>query len=137
MLGISGMISCDNVIIGPDMYGCPPAPEYGVPVVEFRITGKVVDADSNPIPDIEVSNEDAYEKVRTSEDGTFVFSGEAIGSGMDRIELVFTDLDGEENGGEFVTKVESVPVVQIDEGDGNWYNGDYSAENIEIVMERK
>ena len=48
LLGVSAAIACDNVIQAPDMYGFPSAPEYGVPVIEFRISGRAVDAISQP-----------------------------------------------------------------------------------------
>ena len=78
LLGISGVISCDNVIQSPDMYGCPPAPEYGVPVMEFRMKGKVVDSQSEqPI------------------NGEFICQGEDVTS--ESMILKFTDVDGQEN----------------------------------------
>ena len=51
MLGISGVISCD----GDD--DNMPAPEYGVPVMEFRISGKAVDAKTGePVKGIAVTH---------------------------------------------------------------------------------
>lgn len=78
LLGISGVISCDNVIQSPDMYGCPPAPEYGVPVMEFRMKGKVVDSQSEqPIKGIavtrinELTSQESVDTVWTAENGWF------------------------------------------------------------------
>lgn len=64
MLGISGVISCD----GDD--DIVPAPEYGVPVMEFRISGKAVDAKTGePVKGIAVTHinpEDQYERPDTT-----------------------------------------------------------------------
>ena len=130
------MISCDNVIIGPDMYGCPPV-EYGTPFVEFTVVGQVVDADSNPIPNIKVSHDKWPESVRTSEDGTFELNAELNGFEMESATLDFTDTDGEENGGEFMSQTVDIPLVRTEQGDGNWDNGEFSASDVEIVLNRK
>jgi putative lipoprotein (rSAM/lipoprotein system) len=111
--------------------------EYGTPFVEFSVKGRVVDADSNPIPNIEVSHDEWSQSVRTSEDGTFELNAELIGFEMDSATLCFTDTDGEENGGEFMTQTVDIPLVQTEPGDGNWDNGEFSASDVEIVLNRK
>lgn len=112
-------------------------PEYGTPVSMFSVKGRVVDADMNPIKNIEVSTKYWYETVRTEEDGSFHFTGEDVGMDPSLLSLQFTDTDGEENGGEFETKTVDVPLEQTDPGDGNWDMGDYTAEDVEIVLTRK
>ncbi len=111
--------------------------EYGTPIVEFSVKGRVVDADSNPIPNIEVSHDEWSESVRTSEDGTFELNAELIGFEMESATLSFTDTDGEENGGEFMTQTVDIPLVQTESGDGNWDNGEFSASDVEIVLNRQ
>lgn len=71
MLGISGVISCD----GDDIVSVP---ECGVQVIEFRISGKAVDAKTGePVKGIAVTHinpEDQYERpdtTWTSEKGEF------------------------------------------------------------------
>lgn len=144
LLGVTAAASCE--IVAPAMYGPPPSGYedypvmYGTPTVEFSVKGKVVDSEGNPIPGIEVSQgADSYMgyKVYTAEDGTFDYSSEDIGFEMESISLTFTDLDGEENGGDFETLTKDIPVEQTDPGDGIWDNGDYAAEDIEIVMNKK
>jgi putative lipoprotein (rSAM/lipoprotein system) len=110
---------------------------YGSPVVEFSVKGRVVDADSNPIPNIEVSHPEATSTVRTADDGTFDFRTEAFGFEMDTAILKFTDTDGEENGGDFDTEEVEVSLTQTNPGDGNWNFGEYSADNVEVVLDRK
>ena len=142
LLGVSGAISCDNVILKPDMYGCPPVEYdepvmYGTPTVAFSVKGKVVDADSNPIPDIEVSYEDSYNVVMTEEDGTFELQVETVGFKLKAATLKFTDVDGEANGGEFMTQSVDVPLTQTEPGDGVWDNGSYSASDVKITLTKK
>ena len=111
--------------------------EYGTPIVEFSVKGRVVDADSNPIPNIEVKWENMYGKAVTAEDGTFEYRNEDVGFEMEFATLSFTDTDGEENGGEFMTQTVDIPLVQTEPGDGNWDNGEFSASDVEIVLNRK
>ena len=113
---------------------------YGTPVVEFSVKGRVVDADANPIPNIEVTwgnMYDMYGKTVTAEDGTFHYKNEEIGFEMTDVVLTFTDVDGEANGGDFETEDVQVPLMQTDPGDGNWDCGDYSAEDVVVVLDRK
>ena len=110
---------------------------YGTPVVEFSVKGKVVDPDGNPIKGIEISHDYMGRKVYTSEDGTFDYTSEDIGFEMETVTLEFTDIDGEENGGDFQTQEVSIPVQQTDPGDGAWDNGKYEAEGVEIILTKK
>ena len=73
----------------------------------------------------------------TSEDGSFDYTAEDIGFEMETVKLTFTDLDGEENGGDFQTQEVSIPVQQTEPGDGAWDNGKFEAENVEIVLIKK
>lgn len=109
---------------------------YGTPYVEFSIKGRVTDTEERPLQGIEVSMEDGMQKVLTAEDGSFYYGGEMTAFELEEMTLTFTDVDGEENGGEFAAKVVTVPVTQTDPGDGNWDNGDYSGE-VEVVLETK
>jgi putative lipoprotein (rSAM/lipoprotein system) len=111
--------------------------EYGVPHATFEVKGKVVDADGNPIAGIEVYGEDIHEHMRakttTSEDGSFLLvqpewfpAGEA--------DICFEDVDGEENGGDFGKKTETVKLTQTEDGEGHWNVGVYSSEDLTITM---
>ena len=53
---------------------------------------------------------------------------------METVTLEFTDIDGEENGGDFQYQEVPVPVQQTEPGDGGWNNGKFEAEGVEIVM---
>lgn len=107
---------------------------YGTPVVEFSVKGKVVDPDGNPIQGIEISHDYSGHKVYTLEDGSFDYASEDIGFEMETVTLEFTDIDGEENGGDFQSQEVPVPVQQTEPGDGGWNNGKFEAEGVEIIM---
>ena len=113
--------------------------EYGVPIATFSVKGRVVDSEMNPIPNIEVTRENRYGSARTDENGLFHYIGDEMGfpEEFKSIEMTFADTDGEENGGEFETKVVEVALEQTDSGDGAWNTGECSAEDIEIVLEKK
>lgn len=139
LLGVTAAISCDNVIESPNMYGTPPSGYetpvmYGTPVVEFSVKGKVMDPDGNPIKGIEISHDYSGHKVYTLEDGSFDYASEDIGFEMETVTLEFTDIDGEENGGDFQSKEVAVEVEQTEPGDGEWKNGKFEAEGVEIIM---
>jgi putative lipoprotein (rSAM/lipoprotein system) len=112
-------------------------PEYGCPIVEFSVKGRVVDADSNPIQNIEISHPETGYYTRTAEDGSFEYEGGLTGFELSEVTIIAQDTDGEENGGDFQTQEVSIPVQQTDPGDGHWDNGKYSAENVEIVLIKK
>ena len=112
-------------------------PEYGCPVVEFSVKGRVVDADSSPIRNIEISHPETGYYTRTAEDGSFKYDACLTGFELSEVTIIAQDTDGEENGGDFQTQEVSIPVQQTDPGDGHWDNGKYSAENVEIVLIKK
>lgn len=130
----SGVYIAEDVLVKLE----PDLPvEYGTPIVEFSVKGRVVDADAAPVENIEVSAVNYYESVRTAQDGTFHLSGEMTGFEMKELTLCFTDTDGEENGGEFEKITQVVPMTQTGDGDGKWDNGDYQADNVEVVLKKK
>lgn len=130
----SGVYIAEDVLVKLE----PDLPvEYGTPIVEFSVKGRVVDADAEPVENIEVSAVNYYESVRTAQDGTFHLSGEMTGFEMKELTLCFTDTDGEENGGEFEKIIQVVPMTQTGDGDGKWDNGDYQADNVVVVLKKK
>lgn len=129
--GVSAVVSCDNVFNTPDMYGTQVA-EYGVPVMEYVVKGKVTDANTgNPIKGIQVTSDDGYEPTLTTEAGDF----ECNGGGMpdEKVKLTFTDIDGEENGLYDPQEME-VSVKKVGDGSGGWYYGIYVAEDVLVKL---
>lgn len=138
LLGVSAAISCDNVIQAPDMYGCPPVAEYGVPVMEFRISGKAVDAQTGePVKGIAVTyiTEDKYEHpdtTWTSDNGEFMIRQNSFPS--DKMTLKFTDVDGAENG-EYSVKEVEVTLDQKEESQDGWMVGIYAADDVQVKLD--
>ena len=129
--GVSAVVSCDNVFNTPDMYGTSVA-EYGVPVMSYVVKGKVTDAGTGkPIKGIQVTSDDGYKKVHTTEAGDF----ECNGSGWpdEKVKLTFTDIDGEANGLYDPQEME-VSVKKIEEGSGTWHYGVYVAEDVMVKL---
>ena len=108
--------------------------------MEFIVTGKVTDSETeNPVKGIAVTyiqhnDWERSDTVWTDEDGRFLY--ESYDFPSDNPKFKFTDVDGEENGGDYETKVVTVPVTQTAPGDGNWDNGDYSGE-LDVTLTAK
>lgn len=133
VLGIACVSACDNDE-DDDLGGtlCM----YGTPTADFVVNGKVVNADGEPINGIAVYADDMYgreETVYTEADGSFSLRQKSWFP-QNNVDLIFEDQDGEENGGYFGKKEESVALVKTQEGDG-WYAGVFSSEeDITVVM---
>jgi hypothetical protein len=59
--------------------------------------------------------------------------------GVSKLYIRLTDVDGEENGGEFEELVQSINVNhdnKIEEGDGSWYRGCYEVKVGDVVLYR-
>ena len=129
-LGVSTVISCDNVFDSPDMYGTQVA-EYGVPVMEYKVSGKVTDKDTGaPIKGIEVTSEESLAQVFTSETGEFTCEGATFPD--DKVTITFKDIDGEENGAYLTQEIE-VAVEKSENGSG-WFAGVYIADDVLVTL---
>lgn len=129
-------------LLGFGMAGCDgidrAAPEYGCPYVNFNLKARVVDEAGEPIPGIEVRLNNEWGKLAESDNLGEI---DALGSTFpgNQYEIVFKDVDGEANGGEFETLVLDITdkVEQTAEGEGSWYEGDYKAELGDVTLTRK
>ena len=125
-----GMAGCDGIDRA--------APEYGCPYVNFNLKARVVDEAGEPIPGIEVRLNNDWGKLAESDNLGEI---DALGSTFpgNQYEIVFKDVDGAENGGEFETLVLDITdkVEQTAEGEGSWYAGDYKAELGDVTLTRK
>ena len=131
LLGLLGLTSCDH-------FGMA---EYGCPNVSFSLKARVVDEAGNPIQGIEVRTEDGkrfeYNTGFSDYEGNIDAYGGYFWPGAQNM-MQFIDVDGEANGGEFETltvKIENL--TQTEEGDGNWYNGAYTADMGTVTMKLK
>ena len=133
LLGLLGLTSCES------FFG---AAEYGAPHVNFSLKARVVDEAGNPIQGIEVRTEEGgrfeYNTGFSDYEGYIDASGGYFWPGVQNQKMQFIDVDGEANGGEFETltvKIENL--IQTEEGDGNWYNGAYTADMGTVTMKLK
>lgn len=123
--------------------------EYGTPTVNYQVKTRVVDSEGNPIKGIEVTVSEIEDfnlswayvlETTTQEDGTLANSLTQRWRDVNELYIKLTDVDGEENGGEFEELVQSVGVNynnKVEQGDGSWYRGCYEVAVGDIVLEPK
>ena len=136
-------------LVGFGAAGCEEfsAAEYGCPNVNFRVTARVVDEAGEPIEGIRVGiYHEEWDGGYACGDfenrtGYTDYQGciDAYGSPFSVPEkLVFEDVDGEANGGEFETQIiDVVGVEQTEEGSGHWYGGAYEVHIGDVTMTHK
>lgn len=134
LMTILGFSGCDGIFETPV--------EYGQPYAEFKLVGEVKSEEGKPIKGIRVivkpyiaHTEQQYldwyrDTLFTDAEGKFskeklkhTWPNEMKGS-----TIIFEDIDGPENGGEFMSKTlndKEFTVEQVKKGSGNWYDGDF------------
>lgn len=131
ILGFSGCDHFENTMA-----------EYGQPYAEFKLVGEVKSEEGKPIkgirvivrPFVEHTSQEVLDWHRdtlyTDADGKF--SKESLKhtwpNEMKGSTIIFEDIDGPENGGEFVSKTlndKEFTVEQVKKGSGIWYDGDF------------
>ena len=135
-------------------YGCSSSEEsidvveYGTPNVDYIIRGIVTDEVGIPIQGIKtVVKEipDYYPEYAYSKDSTLTDAAGKyqvntrlfVGHQWDR--LVVQDIDGEANGGEFLSDtidISKIEAKKIGEGDGKWNSGKYEI-NADFKLKKK
>lgn len=126
-----GAVACDN--------GMHDQVEYGCPTMTFSLKARVVDEAGKPIEGIEVQtkNNAFYMDNYSDAEGNIDLN---VNMWPDtNIDLLFTDVDGKENGGEFETLELNIAdkVEQVKEGSGHWYQGDFAADLDDVTMTLK
>ena len=116
---------------------------YGTPTTEFVVKGKVTDSAGVPIKGIVISSKgiNSFDdgsglSAVTADDGTFTTNKMREFGVMGT--LIFTDTDGEANGGDFATlevDISDLPQQKIKKGKG-WYNGEYEV-TADVKLEKK
>ena len=132
VLALLGFASCQEIIGNF-------RDEYGSPTMDYKIIGTVSDEEGNAISNIRV----------TTSDRDTLFSNEK-GKYETRIferryffpSLVFEDIDGDANGGTFLSdsvskqEVWESPRKQLQKGDGNWYKGTYEY-TVDVTLKKQ
>ena len=113
---------------------------YGQPYATYSLKGKVVDAQKQPIPDIEVKIKIGYggdyhsqtAPLKTNSSGEFAFKENLTIDGKFR--LVARDVDGTANGS-FKSDSIEITMDKPSGGDG-WFQGSASKEDIVITLQK-
>lgn len=143
MLTFLGFAACGET---PDEYGCP--------ITDFQVKGRVASADGKALKGIQVvvKNEGGYlsyrkedgsicvgyDTVYTDADGNFA-SHSASTAWVTTEQAVFNDIDGDSNGGTFradSVKLKDMEIKQIKQGDKHWYEGKYEY-RIEVKLSKE
>lgn len=126
-------------LLGFGFQSCDMRAEYGTPHVKFRLTARVVDEERRPIQGIQVSTSEGQPFDYDTGVSDYLGNIEAVGTIWPgaQYEVVFEDIDGPLNGGEFETLTMETHAQQIEEGSGSWYSGGYVANVGDVVLTRK
>jgi len=108
---------------------------YGMPYMEYEVSGNVSDKGGKSIPGIEVINDNDFDARDTTDvDGNFYLKGSEFPK--EKISVSFRDIDSTLNGS-FSDKTIEVSLKRVSKGDGSWYDGAYEANKIKVVLDSK
>ena len=129
-------------LLGVGAASCIPVAMYGAPHVEFSLSARVIDEAGNPIQGIEVRTKSGQQFDHNTGYADYLGNIEAVSGSMwpdEQYEVVFLDVDGEYNGGEFESLELNIAdkVKQTQKGDGDWYQGSYKAELGDVMLTHK
>jgi putative lipoprotein (rSAM/lipoprotein system) len=129
-------------LLGVGAASCIPVAMYGTPHVEFSLSARVIDEAGNPIQGIEVRTKSGQPFDHNTGIADYLGNIEAVSGSMwpdEQYEVVFLDVDGEYNGGEFESLELDIrdKVRQTKKGDGDWYQGSYKAELGDVTLTLK
>lgn len=129
-----------------DMYGV--IAEYGAPSADYIIKGTVTDEAGTPVQGIKTvvkEMPEGYSEYAYSIDSTLT---DAAGKyqmktniyfGTQGKKLVVQDIDGEANGGEFLSDtidISKLEAKKVGEGDGHWYDGKFEIQ-ADVKLKKK
>ena len=129
-------------LLGVGVASCIPVAMYGAPHIEFSLSARVVDEAGDPIQGIVVTSKDGCHFDSKTGCSDYLGNIEAYGSNFwpgEQYKVVFHDIDGEYNGGEFESLELDISekVIQTKKGEGEWYNGSFKAEVGEVTLKLK
>lgn len=140
IMGLLGFASCGKSLVDDRddsaMYGPPPYADY-------KVMGTVSDEDGKPIKGIRVSvrlkyspwSKDVEETLFSDDKGAYQLTRTV--DDLPPVTLSFEDVDGEENGGEFVSTAVTPEVNRTKEGDGKGsYQGAFEVQ-ADVQLKKK
>ena len=121
----------------PEEYG-PIVLEYGVPHADYIVKGTVTDETGTPIQGIKTSIKgffpgaekvyvEGLDSIQTDASGQYQLK--YMGMPHKYLKLIVEDIDGEANGGEFLSDTLDIDFDKAEkakDGDGHWYKGVYN-----------
>ena len=116
---------------------------YGTPYGEYKYEGIVTDEEGNPIQGINVTVQEYNDPIKNltmvETDKSGSFTTDYIKRGSGRQTLIFTDIDGDANGGDFEEvrfNIHSLNnKVKIEDGEGDWDNGKWKVTaDVELTL---
>lgn len=128
-LGFAGCSDDEDTIV---------ADEYGTPTADYKYMGTVSDQNGKPIEGIKVTlvghnaltSSKKVAEFTTNKEGKF--ESEVYSETQATVTVIeFADIDGEENGGEFVgttITTSQMQTTKVKDGDGGWYRGTFNRE---------
>ena len=139
-LGMLGFASCAE--IADDDPSKEDICMYGEPSATYKVLGTVSDESGSPVEGIRVAIESKYssysqyDTLYTDSSGKYLFNRGERGLWPDKVVVVFEDIDGEENGGEFESAEATPELKKVKEGDGSWYIGMLEAQ-ADVTLKKK
>ena len=129
-------------LLGVGAASCIPVAMYGTPHVEFSLSARVIDEAGNPIQGIEVRTKSGQPFDHNTGIADYLGNIEAVSGDIwpnEQYKVVFLDVDGEYNGGEFESLELDISdeVKQTKKGSGDWYQGAYKAELGDVTLTLK
>lgn len=136
VLGLLGFASCEKA--GEE----PMLQMYGMPYAQFKAMGSVTSESGKPVEGIRVAIRQSIREYSEYEDDTVYTDSKGmyllekgLYKGPDSVSIVFEDVDGPENGGEFEPAAAKPEVVQTKKESG-MYGGSFEAK-ADVVMKEK
>ena len=108
-------------------------PEYGVPMAEYRIDGRVEDNLGQPLTGIEVDFQNQLEYSDAS--GNWAITTHAFYPCDPECRVIFRDIDGVDNGGEFTEQTINLNLTQTATSSGTYDLGTYEEHNIITILD--
>ena len=145
VLGLLGFSSCGEDVLDLDILERPAM--YGSPYADFKSLGTVKDEAGKPIEGIRVALSQTW---RNSDDSILWIEADTVytdtkGSYLleknhvqlpGEVTIVFEDIDGTENGGEFNSAEVKPDVKKVSDGGKGWDQGLYEAQ-ADVVLNKK
>lgn len=149
LLALLGIGGCQSLEEADEKVGELTMVAYGVPTVHYTIKGKVTDEKGKALEGIQVSvksrrhgdNRSWYSDIifPITSDSKGKWEAEPRAMPTDTLQIVFTDIDGAANGGEFAADSIRVP-VKIEKDPKNndaWYVGDAKVDVPTVKLKKK